>query len=431
MRLPAPIANGLRTDHPVLGLPFVDDRLLPLDSPCKIEEIGRGRGDGLWGRMDLYGNNDNEWRAFTTDATNSKYAWLVTHHPINGTSVLLYLDKDVVTAYSYMDYDNNGIIPLVVRAGGYWSDGESWLRPTSKLDPVTGERTWDKVPNPRPVMAHEIVDQATRGVTSGKVWCLDEFSSREIATEDYSVWMTESFGAWLAARAEGAIPLERCIVTLEALELSAGQLLNNIEAAKVVNIEPATWRSYVSRGQAPTAQAGWLAGGRPQWSPPVVQAWASRRNRDEQSQHISAEVHDRSLPIVERVAQEFTQLGRKMRKITRNDGASAVRSALRRKVIGLSLYDHVPAEMHASWLVDEFRTGSISGLGDHAMDQLISLMWLSPEQAKQAMQSFVAKGMKRGYERKELEETLLKHPLIMGSSSLHLQVQGALLPQWG
>lgn len=36
-----PLANGLRTDHPVPGLPFVDDSHLPLDDgPDAIEAVG-------------------------------------------------------------------------------------------------------------------------------------------------------------------------------------------------------------------------------------------------------------------------------------------------------------------------------------------------------------------------------------------------------
>jgi hypothetical protein len=42
-----PVANGLRTDHPVPGLPFLNDERLPLDNPDATERTGRNQGEGL------------------------------------------------------------------------------------------------------------------------------------------------------------------------------------------------------------------------------------------------------------------------------------------------------------------------------------------------------------------------------------------------
>ncbi|MFJ9576150.1 hypothetical protein ACIRQF_07110 [Streptomyces sp. NPDC101191] len=67
-----PVANGLRTDHPVPGLPFINDERLPLDNPDAIERTGRDQGEGLWGRTDpLPGDG---WVAFTTEPKNRESA---------------------------------------------------------------------------------------------------------------------------------------------------------------------------------------------------------------------------------------------------------------------------------------------------------------------------------------------------------------------
>ena len=63
-----PVANGLRTDHPTPGLPFVDDSHIPVEDGEAIEAVGRNKGDGMWGREDdcsTYGGTG--WIAFTTD----------------------------------------------------------------------------------------------------------------------------------------------------------------------------------------------------------------------------------------------------------------------------------------------------------------------------------------------------------------------------
>ncbi|MFB7776807.1 hypothetical protein [Streptomyces bauhiniae] len=41
-----PVPDGLRTEHPVPGLPFINDERLPLDNPDAIERTGRDQGEG-------------------------------------------------------------------------------------------------------------------------------------------------------------------------------------------------------------------------------------------------------------------------------------------------------------------------------------------------------------------------------------------------
>ncbi|MGW0827124.1 hypothetical protein [Streptomyces sp. NPDC002845] len=82
-----PVANGISTDHPVPGLPFINDGRLPLDNPDAIERTGRNQGADLWGRTDR--TSDGGWVAFTTEPKNPSFAWAVFHHPPHGRTVLL------------------------------------------------------------------------------------------------------------------------------------------------------------------------------------------------------------------------------------------------------------------------------------------------------------------------------------------------------
>lgn len=429
MRLPAPIANGLRTDHPVPGLPFVDDSLLPLTDPHRIEKIGRGRGEGMWGREDLYTQVPDAWRAFTTDPTNTNLAWLVIHHPDNGTTVLLYRDKDAVSAFSYQDFENEGIIPLVVRAGGYWSDGNVWVRPTQTVDPVTRARKWDMPSGTRTVTADEAL-AITDGVpTSGQVHALDEFSRSEVPVEPYPTWVARSLSVWADSRGGDSIPLNRSIIDVEAPELDHKHLSDNTQAAGLAGVEPSTWRAYVSRGTAPSPQKGWLGEGRPYWSLPVLQAWIARRDRDEQGRALVSDVDEYARPAVDQISEAIAHLGRKAFKSEEAD--NAVRFALERTVIGLTTHDYIPAEMHASWLVDQFNPGHNGTLSDHAGDQITSLMWLNPNSAERALRSYVSKGVKRGYEREALEHSLTQITQVRDHPVYAEYVERAISPQWG
>ncbi len=72
-----PRANGLRTDHAVPGLPFIDDSHIPLDEgPEAIEAVGRHEMSGMWGRYDE-NCDDGGWHAFTTDSLNHSLGWVV------------------------------------------------------------------------------------------------------------------------------------------------------------------------------------------------------------------------------------------------------------------------------------------------------------------------------------------------------------------
>ena len=426
MRVPAPLANGIRTDHPVPGLPFVDDSLLNLSDPTSIENIGRGQGEGMWGRTDLYNMIPGAWRAFTTDPTNTDYAWVVIHHPENGTSVLLYSDEDAVKAYSYQDFENKGVVPLIVRAGGYWSDGNTWRRPTALRDPVvTSECIWDE-----PRDAHFLTAQEALAVTTGtagerQVRRLADIALGDAFVESYPSWIARSLVLWAQQRPEGALPLEKCVLDIKAPELEPNVLLDNAQAAEMAGVEPSTWRAYTSRGTAPSPQTGFLGKERPRWSLPVTEAWISRRDREEQGRIWLKESDHLTSSIVERIRASVLRLGR---RVLKTDGTEAVRGVLQGKIIGLTLNNHIPAVMHAAWMVDEFDPKDERfGLPDQVIDQVISLMWLDPYMAERAIREYVSKGVARGYDRGALEKALTTGQSMPEYLAL---VKRAVKPHW-
>ncbi|MEU3658134.1 hypothetical protein AB0E67_36520 [Streptomyces sp. NPDC032161] len=124
-----PVANGLRTDHPVPGLPFISDERLPLHNPDAIERTGRNQGTGLWGRMaPLAGGG---WVAFSTEPKNRTYAWAVRYHPEHGHTVLLIRDKDLSGLHNAWKHGEGGFL---FRYGGYWWNGTAWHRPSQVWD---------------------------------------------------------------------------------------------------------------------------------------------------------------------------------------------------------------------------------------------------------------------------------------------------------
>ena len=128
-----PVANGLRTDHPIPDLPFVDDSHIPVDDPVAIEAVGRNKGEGMWGREDdcRYGDDDDGgWFAFTTDPVRHDLGWCVRSHPVHGRSVVLYRDEDAISMHETWVYSP----ALLFRSGGYWHDGKTWYRPAQVYD---------------------------------------------------------------------------------------------------------------------------------------------------------------------------------------------------------------------------------------------------------------------------------------------------------
>lgn len=264
-----PVAQGIRTDHPVPELPFVDDAHIPIEDRAGIESVGRHVAPDMWGRQDKI-RPDGGWAAFTTDPTRHDLAWCVRWHPQHGRTVLLYADNDVASAY--MAHWGPA---LLFRAGGYWWDGETWYRPL---------QVWDRAGETylrRPVPAATTVTVADLRAVGG-----DPDRSRILPVGDVHPdqpldgrW-ADHLALWTTRHvAAGGRPLDRCVVSLNAPELAADQLVPLPELARIAGVAASTLRAYQAREQndVPLPQAA--IAGRNLWARPVAEEYAEAREQ--------------------------------------------------------------------------------------------------------------------------------------------------------
>jgi hypothetical protein len=269
-----PVANGIRTDHPVPNLPFVDDSHIPIDDPQAIERVGRHSGTDMWGRFDD-DTTTGEWMAFTTDPQDHAYSWVVRHHPDHGRSVLLYRARDAASVHS----DWFGDRPLLTRVGGYWWNGNIWYRPRQVLSWASESYMRRPVRQPTTITAADLLDGSCK-TALGEIHKILQFAPDSAVTKDQ--WRHD-LALWAARRRTktDALPLDRCVITLNAPELTNSALLGVEEFAKEAGIAASTLRAYITRDEAdippPQAISG---GGRKHWSRPVVRDWIERRRRD-------------------------------------------------------------------------------------------------------------------------------------------------------
>ncbi|MGW6442337.1 hypothetical protein [Lentzea sp. NPDC055074] len=267
-----PVANGIRTDHPAPNLPFVEDAHIPVEDPEQVEAIGRHAGTGMWGRYDLDAAT-GEWAAFTTDPKYNLFAWLVRYHPDHGRSVTVYRASDAASAYQ----DWFGDRPLLLRAGGYWWDGQTWYRPRQVLSYASEEYMRRPVRQPTALTAADFLDpsaQADRGQVHQILHLEPGPVPMQQWRHDLALW------AQRQGQRPGALPLRECVITLTAPELMDSALLGVDEFAQEAGIAASTLRAYLSReeGDIPLPQV--VDGSRKRWSRPVAQDWAERRRRD-------------------------------------------------------------------------------------------------------------------------------------------------------
>lgn len=280
-----PLANGLRTDHPVPGLPFIDDSHLPLaDGPEAIEAIGRNRGPGMWGRFDK-NRPDGGWRAFTTDPLDHTLGWAVRYHPEHGRTVLLLSDGDTSSLHTNWDGE-----PLLFRAGSYWWDGTTWYRPGQVWDPVAEDYERRAARAAVTVSAADMLDGRAQPALAyvGKVAAFDPEATRPDNWLDHlALWAQHH------QEQEDALPLERCVVDVSSPELTAAQLIGAPEMAELGGITASTLRAYISRGnsEVPLPQA--TVGGRDQWARAVAQDWVEARKRSYQGVGAAMSAGDR------------------------------------------------------------------------------------------------------------------------------------------
>jgi hypothetical protein len=263
-----PVANGLRTDHPVPGLPFINDERLPLDNPDAIERTGRNRGEGLWGRRDfLHGGG---WVAFTTETKNRAYAWAVHQHPTYGRTVLLIRDQDMSSLHHDWVFGRNGFL---YRHGGYWWDGTAWHRPGQVVD-----RAYEGY-DARPVEEAVTVtaaDLLTRPVEPG-IARIAKIANFTAPQESLPQWR-DHLALWAASRRPGSLPLERCVIDLRAPELEPGRLVDRMGLAQIAGLalDELPLPKY-GRRSLPVPQSETVEG--PRWSRPVARDWAEEHRR--------------------------------------------------------------------------------------------------------------------------------------------------------
>ncbi|GAA2445251.1 hypothetical protein [Streptomyces macrosporus] len=262
-----PVANGLRTDHPVPGLPFINDERLPLDNPDAIERTGRNQGAGLWGRTDSL--PDGGWVAFTTEPKNPAYAWAVHHHPEHGRTVLLIHDSDLASLHHHWVYGRSGFL---YRHGGYWWDGTAWHRPGQVVD-----RAFERF-DPRLVddaITITAADLLARPGTPDKAW-IAKIADFTASKEPLPNWR-DHLALWAQRRPQDSRPLDRCVVDLRAPELEPARLVDRAGLAKIANIAPddLPHPKYGARDlPAPQAEAS----DGPRWSEPVARDWAEQHH---------------------------------------------------------------------------------------------------------------------------------------------------------
>ncbi|MEU7823034.1 hypothetical protein [Catellatospora sp. NPDC049133] len=265
------VANGLRTEHPIPDLPFIDDFKLPLDDPLGIEAIGRKGGGKTWGREDPC---DEGWVAFTTDPERLDLAWVVRWHPEHGRSVVVY--RNIEAAAAHTAYSEEA---LLFRSGGYWWDGTTWYRPSQVFDMARGRYMNRPVPSALTVSAADLLDEAAH-TDRGEVLLIGDLDpDKPYYTAAGRRWR-DDLALWAQHHGTGR-HLAACVVQLTAPELAADQLLQVSDLADAAGIAPSTLRAYLARGegQVPCPQA--QPGGRSMWSRPVAEDWAETRRRSD------------------------------------------------------------------------------------------------------------------------------------------------------
>ncbi len=282
------IANGLRTDHPVPELPFVDDSHIPIEDPAAVEAVGRREESGTWGRCDRDGATKGAWLAFTTDPIRHDLAWLIRHHPQHGRTVLLVRDEHASA------WHTNWWGPqLLYRQGGYWWDGAIWYRPDQVWD-AAGERyEYRPVKSAITVSAEDLLDDNAHrdGGRLLKVANTNPDAPRP------DVW-NDHLAMWAAHRSSDVLPLSKCVVRLSAPELAADQLIGVPDMAKIGNIAASTLRAYISRGEGDVPPPQATVNGRSLWSRSVAEDWAEQRRRSPEGAAAAlASGNDDNLPI--------------------------------------------------------------------------------------------------------------------------------------
>ncbi len=278
MRIELPVANGIRTDHPEPGLPFVDDSHLPIHDGQAIESHGRHDYNPGWGRYDQDRDDERRWNAFTNDQFNLTFSWLVRNDPDHGRTVLLYANGDETIMHKVTPREGD---PLLHRAGGYWWDGTTWHRPAITYDRSTEKALPSPVPDAAAITAHDYLLTNPGTPEKGTRADITTFKPGPVGQAQWR----HDLASWAACRPEDALPLEKCIVDVSAAELDRAALVSTAGAARVTGLsrkevhEAITGAAGGRATRFPFPQRHTAHTGSPRWSKPVLQEWAWERQR--------------------------------------------------------------------------------------------------------------------------------------------------------
>lgn len=421
------IANGVRTDHPIPQLPFVDDSILDLNDRVQIENIGRNKGEGLWGREDLTSGVKGGWRAFTTIPSHPNLAWVVKHHPDHGNVVVLVDDEDAVDEYSAEPET-----ALLRRYGGYWWDGDTWHRSTPRIDPVTWHSLYEPVPGARSMTAGELMlsypdqDHPTDPMTVEAIAADYRKNGLPKKLPPMDRWVRHDLPVWLNARPNPA-DADRAVVTLTAPELDPASMLTTKDVAARAGVTESTVRAYRARGQMPDPQIEQPT----LWSVPVIERWLARRSADETPEPQLSEAET----ILTTIGYEISGVlnGRRNRHRSKPEIARAVGQILDRYTLGLTDDLYYGAELHATYMAQDMnrslQDGSFfRGLADRTMDHLILLAESKPRTARAALQRMMDKLIGDGRDREEVLRYIVNHPDLINRPDLRDWITAAVTP---
>lgn len=419
------LANGLHTDHPIPGLPFVDDSLIDPTDRHQIEAIGRKPDTGMWGRTDI---NDPAgepiWRAFTTIPDHPDYAWAVRRHETQGVSIILIADEDTASFHSRHPQ------ALTFRHGGYWTpDGTTWYRPFGQIDPLHIEPNGIPVPDGNTVYADTTLadfgnsESGEQSLYTVEKFARAESAGRDLTTASFPDWVRSHLSTWRAHRRPDDLDPAACIIDVKAPELDAPRLVAAPAVASMLGVSQGSIRAYVSRGQGEEPQFTNPA----RWSLPVVDHWARTRARSGVIVRpaMSEEVTERLVHMAEKIVRDAGPSVRRNGQVRSKDQArvaALVAHTLQTNVVGLSNGDVVlPGYIYAAWMIqkweaiskERFFTGTWFGFPDIMIEHLCSLIFTNPIAAQTAVREFARYLVDEdGKTRDEAIHVLTAHPWL-------------------
>ncbi|MFD9122303.1 MULTISPECIES: hypothetical protein [Streptomyces] len=245
-----------------------------MDDPQALEAVGRGAGNGMWGRWDEE-YLDGSWRAFTTDPVRRGLAWCVRYHPEFGRSVLLVRDED---AASFHTLWHDG--PLLFRSGGYWWDGTTWYRPLQVWDAASETYSRRPVESAVTVLSEDLL-QSGGDPSRASVLRAGDVGTEPLQADEWK----NHLALWAEYRAERktASDVSACVVGLTAPELATDVLVGLTKMAELAGMQPVALRRAMASKQSDVPQPQAVVGGRRAWSRPVIEDWLEQRFRSTDS----------------------------------------------------------------------------------------------------------------------------------------------------